>query len=333
MLRLLAIIYTFMIICVNNAHGADNGQMNGQLSQAISLFEMGKNEEAKSELLAFEDNPTALVYLARLAIEDDLDDAEELIEASFKLDSSNGMTAFYRGMIMGRQASNAIFSALSYAKKSQDSFALAVELEPDNVEYRRGLMMFHLSAPSIAGGDESIAITQLEAIKQMSDYQGWHAQLMFHQQTDDNKGYLETINAAIQQYPNIPDFYALQGLTLQSDKQYEQAIALFVTAAQQESALEESDNYKHMAVYQIGRTSVLSESWLQQGHDALLDYLQNAPEDAGLPNKEWATYRLAQILHFQSKDSQAKSLLKMLGKTSDKELKKISRKLLKQIKV
>lgn len=331
MLRLLAIIYTLTILCVNNAYASGNEPIDSNLSPAISLFDKGKFEQAKSALLAFDEHPVALTYLARIAMKDDLDDAEELIEASFKRDPDLAMTSFYRGMIMGRQASNSVFSALGYAKKSKESFALAVKLSPQNIEYRRGLMMFHLSAPGIAGGDEKIAIAQLEAIKGLSDYQGWHAQLMFHQQKEDDEGYLTSINSAIQHYPNIPDFYALQGIALQTDKQYEQAIALFVTAAQQESMLEKSENYKHMAVYQIGRTAVLSENWLQQGHDALLDYLQNAPDDAELPNKEWATYRLAQILHYQSKDSDAKSLLKMLNKSSDKELKKVSRKLLKRL--
>jgi TPR repeat protein len=115
-------------------------------------------------------DPKAMVYLAKIYIDMDmdmdmdLDEAEDWIEKAVK-DKLSGAEAHYvRGTIMGRQASGSIFSVLSYAKKSVNGFTKAVKLEPDSIKYLTGLMQFHTSVPSIAGGDIDIVKAQIEKL-------------------------------------------------------------------------------------------------------------------------------------------------------------------------
>ncbi|GAB5380530.1 MAG: hypothetical protein Alis3KO_26700 [Aliiglaciecola sp.] len=329
MTRLGLVIYALFAFSVNAAKS--NSEPGAELQQAISNFELGELDKARKSFVEYSDNALAQTYLARLTMDEDLDVAEQWIEKAWQLDNQVAITAYFRGIIMGRQASDSIFSALSYAKKSLKSFEKAVELEPENIQYRMGLMQFHLSAPGIAGGDEDEAKSQLNAIQSMSDYHGTRALLSFHQQQENDGEYLLTLIEAIKTYPDLPDFYVEHGLYLQRNQQYDQAIALFVTAQQKMGVAENSERQRFMATYQIGRTAVLSEKYLQQGHDALVDYLQHSPKDRNLPDKQWATYRLAQILHLQEQHSDAKSLLGMLMKTNDKELVSRAKKLLKSL--
>jgi hypothetical protein len=69
-------------------------------------------------------DPKAMVYLAKIYMDMDMDidEAEDWIEKVVK-DKLSGAEAHYvRGTIVGRQASGSIFSVLSYAKKSVNSF-------------------------------------------------------------------------------------------------------------------------------------------------------------------------------------------------------------------
>ncbi len=60
---------------------------------------------------------------------------------------------FTLGRAYGAIAQNgSIFTGMKYAGKVKSEFVRAVELEPDNVIYRTGLMRYYIQAPSIAGG-------------------------------------------------------------------------------------------------------------------------------------------------------------------------------------
>ena len=88
---------------------------------------------------------------ARLTAEVDLDDAESLIKSTIKTFPDNAEAHLACGEIMGRQAADAIFSALSYAKKSLNCLRRASQLSPEAPRYRRALITFYLVAPGIAG--------------------------------------------------------------------------------------------------------------------------------------------------------------------------------------
>ena len=77
----------------------------------------------------FADAPAAqvdkLLEQAQTSLSSDIDDAEEKIEEALELAPKRADVHFLCGQVMGIQASQSIFSALSYASKSLDCFKQA----------------------------------------------------------------------------------------------------------------------------------------------------------------------------------------------------------------
>jgi hypothetical protein len=232
---------------------------------------------------------------------------------------------------MGEQAQNSIFSALSYAGKSLDGFTRAVELEPDSVRYRTALMQFHLQAPSIAGGDSDVAKQQMLKIKQLDEIAGLKAEIDIALSQDDNKLVEQLLTDAKKAHPAIPDFFFKAGMIYQRQENFAQAIVELTQAATKASFTEVSVKAKYIALYQIGRTAVISEKSVESGIKSLNHYIAHAPELDGMPPKEWAEFRLANLLELNSQQSEAKTIYLSLVKNDDKELAKQAKRAAKRI--
>lgn len=291
----------------------------GQTEQAIELFEQQKH------------NPEAMVYLAKIYMDTDLDEAEDWIEKAVK-DKLSGAEAHYvRGAIMGRQASGSIFSALSYAEKSVNSFTKAVELEPDSIKYLKGLMQFHTSAPSIAGGDIDIAKAQIEKIKILDPKSGLEAEINY-ELSQDNDVLAETLlQQAKQTYNDIPDFFFQAGMFQQRKENYQASFEELTAAISKNAITEQSVLARYRALYQLGKTSVLGESNIDAGIKALKEFIDQAPDLDGLAPKPWAEFRLANLMSLNSQKLEAKKIYLRLAKTDNKELAKEAKKAAKRI--
>ena len=272
---------------------------------------------------AFANTPSTqvdqLLDQAKTLIGTDIDDAEEKIEEALELAPKRADVHFLCGQVMGIQASQSIFSALSYAGKSLDCFKQAALLEPQNTDYKYGLMMFYLGAPGIAGGDTELAWQQVNDIAALDERVGMRAKLNYYRQTDDDKAYTQTMTSAQQRYPDHAEFYYQYGLELQQQEQYEQALAQF-TQATNAAIDDEEAHFKLSALYQIGRNAVFSKQSVQQGIEALLAYVEAVPADTGLPSAHWAHFRLAQLYRLTSATDAVKQHLKLAADTDDKQL-------------
>ena len=265
------------------------------------------------------DQVNTLLEQAQTLLGSDIDDAEEKIEEALELAPQRADVYFLCGQVMGIQASQSIFSALSYAGKSLDCFKQAALLEPQNTDYKFGLMMFYLGAPGIAGGDTKLAWQQVNDIAALDEQAGMRAKLNYYRQTDDDKAYTETMTSAQQRYPGHAEFYYQHGLALQQQEQYEQALAQF-TQATNAPIDDEEAHFKLSALYQIGRNAVFSKQSVQQGIEALLAYVEAVPADTGLPSEQWAHFRLAQLYRLTSATDAVKQHLKLAASTDDKQL-------------
>ena len=260
-----------------------------------------------------------LLEQAQTLLGSDIDDAEDKIEEALELAPKRADVHFLCGQVMGIQASQSVFSALSYAGKSLDCFKQAALLEPQNTDYKYGLMMFYLSAPGIAGGDTELAWQQVNEITALDEQAGLRAKLNYYRQTDDNEAYTKTMASAQQRYPDHAEFYYQHGLALQQQEQYEQALAQF-TQATNATIDDEEAHFKLSALYQIGRNAVFSKQSVQQGIEALLAYVEAVPADTGLPSEQWAHFRLAQLYRLTSATDAVKQHLKLAASTDDKQL-------------
>lgn len=250
--------------------------------------------------------------------EKQLDEAEDIAENWVENEPENAAAWHMRGIVMAQQAQDAFFSALSYAGESVDSFEKAVELEPDSLKYRTALMQFYLMAPSIAGGDDEKALAQIEAIEEIDVVQGALAKIGYFRKHEQKEKARELLEQTLANHPNNADILVYAGLQEQKGENYQKALSLFERAAKGESA--EGDS-PVMALYQIGKTSVLAENQLDEGILALRLYLkEELPENA--PGTHWANFRLAQLLTLKGSSEESKQLLTDLKEVDDKELQK-----------
>jgi hypothetical protein len=281
------------------------------LDNAISILNTGQTEQA---IVLFEKqrhNPAAMLYLAKIYMDSDLDEAEDWIEQALEVNLNNAEVYYVRGAIMGRQASGSIFSALSYAEKSVNSFTKAVELQPDSIKYRKGLMQFHTSAPSIAGGDLDIAKVQIEKLRQLDPKVGLEAEINYELSQDNDALADALLQQAKQTYNDIPDFFFLAGMLQQRKENYQTAFEELTRA--------------------MGRTSVLGETNIDAGIMALKQYLSEAPDLDGLSPKPWAEFRLANLMVLNAQTLEAKRIYLRLAKADNKELAKQAKKAAKKI--
>jgi len=301
------------------------------LDNAISVLKTGQTEQAIVLFEKQKHDPDAMIYLARIYMDTDLDEAEVWIEKALKANLKDAEAHYVRGAIMGRQASGSIFSALSYAEKSVNSFTKAVELQPDSIKYRKGLMQFHTSAPSIAGGDLDIAKVQVEKLRQLDPKVGLEAEINYELSQDNDALADALLQQAKQTYNDIPDFFFQAGMLQQRKENYQAAFEELTRAISKNTDTQESVVAKYNALYQLGRTSVLGETNIDAGIMALKQYLSEAPDLDGLSPKPWAEFRLANLMVLNAQKLEAKRIYLRLAKADNKELAKQAKKAAKKI--
>ena len=305
------------------------------LQSAQKLFNAGNFEQAKTEfkivLSNTQNKSDALFYLAKIAlIQNDADEAADLIKKARKLTPNNAEIQFFYGVVNGQIAQDAsIFTALGYAKKTRKGFSKAVELAPDVIKYRQALMSYHLAAPGIAGGDKDIALEQAQAIKALDLKKGIMALASVYSATEDDKA----MNTLYQTMPNTlkndPDVNFLKGLYFQTKEQYQRAIEIFRQVVTQAGDIGIFQESKFNAIYQIGRSSVLAKAFFEEGIQNLTTYINQAPTEKNLLSKSWAKFRRANLYELQGKKSKARSIYKQLKATvKDKSLIKAIKKAL-----
>ncbi|MDP5134598.1 hypothetical protein ORJ04_01370 [Rheinheimera baltica] len=269
-------------------------------------------------------NPS-LLQQATEAMLTDLDLAEKYIKQALVSAPDNPEVHFICGRIMGQQAENAIFSALSYAKKSLTCLEQAVSMQPENTGYRRGLMSFYLGAPGIAGGDEDLAWQQVEQITKLNALQGALAKLNFYRQTEQQDQYRQLLEQSRISYPGLAEFHYRHGLLLQEQKQFSQAFSAFVAATK--AADDDAGVYVFNAWYQIGRTALFSQQQLADGTHALQYFIAHAPDSDDVPEKVWAHLRLAQLHKLNNDIALMQQHLDYASQSNDKELQREIRRL------
>ena len=295
----------------------------GELSAAKVLFE--------AELKEPHINPVASSWLARIAWQDkDFDIAEKLAnKAVKKLPESAEIQSNY-GIIMANLAqTSSVFSKFGYAKKTLSGFSKAVSIEPENIIYRQNLMAYHLAAPGIAGGDKEIALEQANAINELDIKQGLQALLSVYMATENEAAIQALFAGMTEEQKQDPDILLTYGLYQQTTEKYDQALIQFQHAITYATDQEEFQSSKYGALYQLGRTSVLSKQNIGSGIEALRQYIDTAPELDGLPSKEWAEFRLANLIEAGGNKSEAVSTYTRLAQdTNDENLKSAIKKAL-----
>ena len=303
------------------------------IEQGITAFKNENLPLAKSILLQQSDKTYQKpLYLALIAAkEGELDEAEEYIEQAIELDTKNAEVQFTYAKIMAEQAeASSIFSLTGYIKKVKKAFIAAVELAPKNIEYRRALIRFHLNAPSMLGGDINQALQHAQVLKSINALAGTSDLIQVYGKMANTAKFDEELKMATLNFVNEPELYYQLGLYYQENESFNEAAMYFRKAANITTSTEQQHNAKYSAIFQLGQTSMLSDSNFDEGKEAFTRYLNEANVSSAMPSKNWAKFRLANIIEAQGEESKAIRLYQDLAQqSSDKALQK---KLTKRIK-
>lgn len=314
---------------------------NGQYQQLIQILEL----KDKSSI-----SPEVFTYFIYSYSQLDLDEAEEVAEQAIKVHTDSADLLLVHADIMGQQAQNSIFSALSYAKKALSSLQKAVALQPNETKYLNGLMSFYLAAPSIAGGDTDKALVQAEAIAQLDEEQGYGAMARYYQATDKPSLAIESLSNGLKVFPQSMSILNQLAQVHTMNENYIDAINTFkqitnlnlaklikdFTPKDQDDEQEAQITSFLNAHYQIARIALTSKTELQTGVQYMEKYLslydQLPTKLANLPSKDWANLRLSGLLYELGEYNQAYEAISKINDSENNQMEKIYKALNKKIK-
>lgn len=230
----------------------------------------------------------------------DADTAAALLEKAVAQNPKSAEAHLWLGNAYGSQAEKAsIFGQASLAGKTKDEFEKAVELDPNLLDARVGLIQYYTFAPGFMGGSYEKAFAQVEEIRKRDPLKAHRSAAIIytHQKKTDlaKKEYFDEVK----EFPKSPRAHLDLGQFYSADKNYKSASEEFETALKIDAA--------YMSAYFfIGRLAVLSNENLAHGEEVLRKYLTYTPKTDEPPLAR-AHYWLGQIFEKQGKKAEAKT--------------------------
>ena len=111
--------------------------------------------------------------------------------------------------------------------KVKDEFTRAVELDPNNIVYRTGLLRYYLQAPGIVGGSITKAREQADAMLRLDPYEGHMAFAQIAENEKDQQAAESEYKGAVAVNPKKPQAYFRLGYLYLGQKRVEDAIVQF----------------------------------------------------------------------------------------------------------
>lgn len=151
------------------------------LDRARRAIESGQSATVKGELAAYvRQHPRsapAAILLGRVHLAaGDPGTAADWFEKAAELDPRSAQAEFYKGAAYGEQAMRASKLRQPFlAKKVQGAFERAVQLDPDYLDARDGLVDFYRMAPGFMGGGIDKARAQAVEIRRRDALRGAYA--------------------------------------------------------------------------------------------------------------------------------------------------------------
>ena len=244
---------------------------------------------------------TSLIDQGRAAmLRSDADAAAALFEKAVAQNPRNAMAHYLLGSAYGSQAQKAsMFGQASLAGKTKDEFEKAVELVPNLLDARMGLIQFYAMAPGFMGGSYDKAFAQTEEIRKRDPLMAHRAAgfIYAHQKKTDlaKKEYFDEVK----ENPKSPRARYDLGLYYVGEKNYKAG------TDELEAAVKLDPAYMP-AYFRIGQAAVYSGGNFARGEEALRKYLAYSPKTEEPPLAR-AHYWLGQIYEKQGKKAEAKA--------------------------
>ncbi len=245
---------------------------------------------------------TTLIEQGRAALNrNDPETAANLLEQAVAQNPNSAEAHYLLGRAYGTLARSAsLFGRASLASKTHEQFDRAVQLDPNHLDARRGLVEFFMVVPGFMGGDEKKAIEQAKEIKKRDTLVGHRAfaYIYVQQKKPDlaRKEYLD----GVKEQPNSPQSHYWLGvgyLLIDKDKNYKAAAEEFETSVK-------LDPSYMPGWFRIGQMASLTGANLQRGEEALQKYLGYTPNHDEPPLYR-AHYWLGGIYERQGRKAEA----------------------------
>ncbi|MDQ6885811.1 MAG: tetratricopeptide repeat protein [Gemmatimonadota bacterium] len=270
-------IATAWLLCAPTLASAQSG-----LEQGIRLFDGRRYDSARSQITAFaEVNPgsaAAAFYLGRIAlVERDLGAATRWLERATRLDGNGAAYHYWLGQAYARQAlTSSRFRQFFIAKKVKQEFLRAVELDPQNPEFRVGLFQFYVMAPGVVGGGLDKARVEADELYKRDRLRGLLARGFLEEKQNRTEAAEALYKEAVASFPDDPDAYNALGLFYTRVKRYDDAFSVF------ERILERKPEALQ-PYYYLGRVGALSGLRLDRSEEVLKHYIAHLPGEDDPP--------------------------------------------------
>jgi len=230
----------------------------------------------------------------------DIDAAAALFEKAVAQNPKSAEAHYLLGSAYGSQAEKAsIFGQASLAGKTKDEFEKAVELDPNHLDARFGLIQFYAFAPGFMGGSYDKAFAQAAEIRKRDPLRGHRAAAFIYAQQKKTEEAKKEYFDEVKEFPKSPRAHLDLGLFYINHKDWKAAGDEFDTALKLDATY-------MPAVFRLGQLSVLSNTNLSHGEELLRKYLTYTPK-SDEPSLARAHYWLGQLYEKQGKKAEAKA--------------------------
>ena len=272
-----------------------------QVPQATTLYEQGQYAEATKLVASLKNDFDAQLLLGKIALaQDDAEAAEKFFTHAVELKPNNANAHLWRGNAFGTEAQSAsLFRQASLAGKTKDEFEKAVQLDPNLLDARFGLIDYFTMAPAIMGGSHEKAEQQASEIRKRDAYQGHRAYARIYSRDKNlDLARKEWLDAVKEQPQSAKPHLALATFYTFNDKNYAGAWSEIETALRVEPAMMQIQ-------FRIGQVAAMSGQNFARGEEALKKYLTTKPTGND-PDLASTHYYLGMIYEKQGKKAEAR---------------------------
>jgi tetratricopeptide (TPR) repeat protein len=232
------------------------------------------------------------------------DRAERSFERAIEKEPRNGTYHLWLGNALGQQAATASVVRQPFlARRIKAAFERAVELDPELLDAREGVLQFHLFAPAVMGGDKAEARRQQREIARRDPARGHVAAANIAWSNRDTATTERELRAAIGVQPDSLAATATLASRLVSWKRSDEAFTLWDRyLARQPNSVP--------ARYQYGRLAAITGTNLPQAerHFRAILAIDAWPEATwSMPSRAVAHARLGDVLRQQGKRDEART--------------------------
>lgn len=275
-------------------------------ASAIAQFKVKNYAQAQRgfELLQAQDPKDAETqyYLGRIALAGKkAEESVEHLRQAVALAPAAAEYYHYLGQALGAYVGEvSAFRKMSVAREIRDAFSRAVELDPNFLDAREGLMAFYMEAPGFAGGSMDRAREQAAEIAKRNPARGHRAFADIHFKNERFDEAIAEYKASMAAAPADMEARYKLGSMYQQLKRYDDAFALYeeILGLNPKAAA---------AYYGLGRSAVVSGQRLERGEQALKTYLALGPQGEGEPPLSAAHWRLGMVYELQKRTDKARA--------------------------